>query len=232
MKTLLKIEESDTGRLYIDCAPCPPVRKCSAFLDKLIIAIRDSSWYARTWSSLMGIAQQMLDLGIASSYEEEDYYCDYYDDYYEPEPDEEPFPLPKPIPTYFNPEKDPEWQRKRLLILERLKSWRQETADRKGLNTWEVLKHVALDNISRAMPANHKELMKVRLIGERTCSRYGEEILTIVQSVLELPAEAGTEEEAEAGETGDGETGVAQEGADTEVQETEVAQEGAEMAQV
>ena len=101
---------------------------------------------------------------------------------------------PQPKPAY-NPEMDPEWQKRRKAIEEKLTIWRKEMASQKGIQVWDVIKHTVLDGISRAMPVTQKELLKVRGLGELTYARYGEEILEIVKTIMQTPAENGAKDD-------------------------------------
>ena len=98
-------------------------------------------------------------------------------------------------------EDDPAWQEKKAALQAELKKWRRETALRKGINDWDVIKHTVLEGIAKAMPTTQKELMNVRGFGELTYTRYGEEILSIVQKTITLQAD--TEGEEPAGDAGE-----------------------------
>lgn len=201
MKTLLRICELDDGKLCIQTASCPRQEDYNHQIEQIVSALRMGSWNAQIWASLLAIAQQMLDLGIVpQSWESDDYLFD--EDYWE-EPEEEhresedrPWVSER---STSHPEDDRAWQEKKAALQAELNRWRQETAIRKGIHEWDVIKHTVLEGIAKAMPTTRKELMNVRGFGELTYTRYGEEILSIVQKTITLQADAEGEEPAGAG---------------------------------
>ena len=202
MKTLLRLNELDNGKICVQTATSPRQEDYNYQIEQLVYALRDASWNAQIWASLLGIAQQMLDLGMAPRASEPDDY--YYDEDYWQEPEEEHWEsedrLWAQVRETPRPEDDPAWQEKKAALQAELKRWRQETALRKGINDWDVIKHTVLESIAKAMPATQKELMKVRGFGELTYTRYGEEILNIVQRTITLQADTAEGEPAGTGQ--------------------------------
>ena len=208
MKTLLKLYEQDNGKLCVQSASCPLPADYNHQIEQIVSALRDASWNAQIWASLFGIAQQMLDLGMVPRSSEPDDY--YYDEDYREEPEEEHWEsedrLWAQVRETPRPEDNPAWQEKKTALQAELKKWRQETALRKGINDWDVIKHTVLEGIAKAMPTTQKELMNVRGFGELTYTRYGEEILSIVQKAITLQAD--TEGEEPAGDAGEEQAGA------------------------
>lgn len=191
MRTLLQIDEMDSGRLRFR-SDCPPI--ISQFfnhIEDLALKLRRADTEVQIWIGLFGIAQQMLDLGIVRPpYDENEDYYPYDDDdfWFQDDSGADMTPLPKAVPVY-NPEMDPEWQKKRLALREELCAWRKEKAEKWGVNNYDIIKHTVLDAISRAMPLTTRELLAVRGVGDLTVARHGEDILSIVQKTMKTMAD-------------------------------------------
>jgi len=189
MSTLLQLTRLEDGTIQLSGAPCPSSEERREYVDRIAFALSESPWPVQIWCNLLGVASQMLDLGLYQDYWLPDYFEQ--DGNWDDSADErwETLSLcPAPV-VEKKPEMDPEWQKKRMAIRDKLVQWRQEVAARKGLNSWEVIKPTVLEGISRAMPVERKELLDVRGVGELTCARFGEEILEIVQSVVHASAD-------------------------------------------
>ena len=66
-------------------------------------------------------------------------------------------------------------------LYERLRSWRYEHAMEQGVPVYVVLSQMALIGITNMLPMDLKQLLQIPGIGKGKLSRYGEEILLIVQ---------------------------------------------------
>jgi ribonuclease D len=80
-------------------------------------------------------------------------------------------------------------RRRALAILERVYTWRDETASRADRAPFRVLGNDALIGIARTCPRTADELRQVTGVGPSTIERYGEAILSAVQEGLTLPEE-------------------------------------------
>lgn len=80
-------------------------------------------------------------------------------------------------------------RRRALAILERVYTWRDETASRADRAPFRVLGNDALIGIARTCPRTTDELRQVTGVGPSTIERYGEAILSAVQEGLTLPEE-------------------------------------------
>ncbi len=69
-------------------------------------------------------------------------------------------------------------------LYEQLKSWRNETAGNYGMPAYLVLSQSAILGISKLLPLSSKELLMVPGIGKLTASKYGTELLEIVEQCI------------------------------------------------
>lgn len=184
MKTLLEITLLDSGMIEMSSElELLPTEK-DKYLKSAIIALNKGFWYTNKWVRLFGLAQQMLDIEVASSLvdplllEDDDYY--YYYDKGEDEDHEESY-----VPWYREekPAPDPVLEKKKETLRPALLEWREKKAAQMGIHDYEVLKHKVLDGIANSVPATEKELMKVRGFGQLTLDRYGKEILSLVAEI-------------------------------------------------
>ena len=189
MKTLLQVSEWEDGSLSFYSAPYPGIENYYELFSRFIPELKKAPYEAQMWIELFGGVLQMMDLGMSSYMTEPD-----YDDYYNVEEEpwsnqkDKPCTMPdshrEPDPPY-NPEMDPEWQKRRIAISSGLKNWRQEKAEQKGIHNWEIIKHTVLAEIARKMPITREDLMSVRGIGDTTWNRYGAEILSVVRKSMD-----------------------------------------------
>ena len=70
-------------------------------------------------------------------------------------------------------------------LYERLREWRKDEADAQNYPAYMVLAQKALINIANLMPANEAELLQVQGVGKGIVSRYGEDILAVVEECVE-----------------------------------------------
>ncbi|MBR5695417.1 MAG: AAA family ATPase [Paludibacteraceae bacterium] len=70
-------------------------------------------------------------------------------------------------------------------LYERLREWRKDEADAQNYPAYMVLAQKALVNIANLMPANEAELLQVQGVGKGIVSRYGEDILAVVEECVE-----------------------------------------------
>lgn len=201
MRTLLQISELDDGRLDFYGAPYSEIEQYPASLDRYMHELKRAPWTAQFWIGLFGAAQQLKELGMSFFAPEPDNDSDYYDeDDYFPDWDENCWQTSQTESVSESPstqESYLERQKKTTAVFACLAEWRQETADRKGIHDWDVVKHSVLSSIARKIPLSREELMDVRGVGNLTWDRYGEEILTVVQAALaslEEPDSAPVEE--------------------------------------
>ena len=192
MKTLLHICELDDGKLEFYGADYSEFERHHSSLNRYIHQLRMAPWAAKFWISLFGAAQQLQELDMNdlslepefdNYYEEDEYLPDWDDDSWHAS-QVDVFSKPQ-----RSPEADPEWQKKKMAVSASLTEWRQETAERKGIHDWDVIKHSVLAAIARKMPLSRDELMDVRGVGNVTWDRYGEEILSVVQKALVILGE-------------------------------------------
>ena len=187
MRTLFQISELDDGRLDFYGVSFSGFGHPHSIIDRYIHELNKASWAAKFWISLFGAAQQLQDWEMSFfNAEQEPYHYD-EDDEFLPDLDDDTWQesqielVSKPPSS---PEKDLEWQKRKMAVSAGLTEWRQEMAARKRIHDWEVIKHTVLADIARKMPLSRKELMDVRGVGKATWDRYGEEILTAVQKAL------------------------------------------------
>ncbi len=65
-------------------------------------------------------------------------------------------------------------------LLDRLKTWRRETADEQGVPAFMVFSDVTLIQMATKKPRNRKELLEVSGVGEHKAARYGEAVLKVL----------------------------------------------------
>lgn len=65
-------------------------------------------------------------------------------------------------------------------LLEKLKAWRRETAQKAGVETYRVLSNAALSEIARMRPGTKAELLAIKGVKEKKFAQYGAAILALV----------------------------------------------------
>ncbi len=68
-------------------------------------------------------------------------------------------------------------------LYQRLRAYRRETADRRGIPAYCVFSDAALRGITALKPKNRFELLNVRGIGSELAGRYGEDVIAIVREM-------------------------------------------------
>ena len=73
--------------------------------------------------------------------------------------------------------------------MKKLKAWRRNTANLEGVEPFRVFANKVLENIAEVKPKNKGEMMAIKGIRDKKYAKYGEEILSIIDSeeILELP---------------------------------------------
>lgn len=69
-------------------------------------------------------------------------------------------------------------------LYHQLRSWRQEMAENMGVPVYVVLSQAALIGVCNYLPTNNDELVKISGIGKMTISKYGKDILEIVEQCI------------------------------------------------
>lgn len=69
-------------------------------------------------------------------------------------------------------------------IFQKLKSWREEQAEREKVEPFRVLSNSAIEEIAEVMPRTREELLMVKGVKDRKFQRYGTQILEIIASEL------------------------------------------------
>lgn len=67
------------------------------------------------------------------------------------------------------------------LLLQKLRDWRNRTAQIEGVDSFRVFPNKTLDDIARLMPTSKEELMAIKGIKEKKFEKYGREILAILK---------------------------------------------------
>ncbi len=67
-------------------------------------------------------------------------------------------------------------------LLKKLKTWRDETAKKEGVENFRVLPNKSIEDIVRMEPKTREELTNIKGIKDRKYYKYGKEILDIVKS--------------------------------------------------
>lgn len=70
-------------------------------------------------------------------------------------------------------------------LLQKLKDWRKDTANKEGVDCFRVFHNTTLEAIASLKPKTKEELMSIKGIKERRFDKYGESILALVNSNLE-----------------------------------------------
>lgn len=70
-------------------------------------------------------------------------------------------------------------------LLQKLKLWRQNTANLEGILRFQVFSNKVLKNIAELKPVNKEELMVIKGIPEKKFAKYGNEILAIINNEKE-----------------------------------------------
>lgn len=65
-------------------------------------------------------------------------------------------------------------------LLQKLKDWRRDTANKEGIDSFRVFHNTTLETITLLKPKTKKELMSIKGIKERKFNKYGESILALV----------------------------------------------------
>ncbi|MCL2727835.1 MAG: HRDC domain-containing protein, partial [Bacteroidales bacterium] len=66
-------------------------------------------------------------------------------------------------------------------LYEQLRSWRYRLAKEQGVPAYVILSQKALIGITNLLPQDLSQLLKIPGVGKTTLSRYGEEIIQMVQ---------------------------------------------------
>jgi len=69
-----------------------------------------------------------------------------------------------------------------------LRSWRAETARRKGVPPYTLFWDRTVDDLCAKRPRNIEELAQVFGMGERKCTSFGEELLRVIQKSTSIPS--------------------------------------------
>jgi len=69
-------------------------------------------------------------------------------------------------------------------LLRKLRMWRDETARRKGVETYRILSNAAIGEIAENMPQTRDELLNIKGIKEKKFQQFGREILTMVRETI------------------------------------------------
>jgi exodeoxyribonuclease VII large subunit len=88
-------------------------------------------------------------------------------------------------------------------LLEKLKSWQAERARRDNVEAYRVLPYSVLEEIARREPQSAQELLEIKGIKEKKLSRYGKEILAIVNENSDEEIIADIEKEDKVFEVGE-----------------------------
>lgn len=70
-------------------------------------------------------------------------------------------------------------------LLQKLKEWRRKTANSEGIELFRVFANKVLENIAEVKPANKEELLAIKGIRDKKFVRYGKDILSLVNGLLE-----------------------------------------------
>ena len=73
-------------------------------------------------------------------------------------------------------------------LYRKLKTWRQEKADKRMCELYRILTNKTLEDIAALVPTSREELLRVKGIGEKKFQAYGVEILRIIQECVGVPA--------------------------------------------
>ena len=65
-------------------------------------------------------------------------------------------------------------------LLQKLKDWRRDTADKEGIDSFRVFHNATLETITLLKPKTKEELISIKGIKERKFNKYGESILALV----------------------------------------------------
>ena len=68
-------------------------------------------------------------------------------------------------------------------LRERLIAYRKERFMEEKIKPYFVFKNEAMENIIKAKPKNLEELKRVQGVGEKTVTKYGNDIIKIVKSI-------------------------------------------------
>jgi ATP-dependent DNA helicase RecQ len=107
-----------------------------------------------------------------------------------PRPETRPTPAPRPQSLSFDAPPDND-------LLQLLKEWRRQAAQRASVPAYIVLSDAALVDLCRKQPSSHRDLLNVTGIGERKAELYGGDILAAMEA-FRKGARAAVEEVAHA----------------------------------
>ena len=74
-------------------------------------------------------------------------------------------------------------------LLNKLQKWRDDTARKEGVESYRVLSNNTLEEIVEVKPTTDVELLKIKGIKEKKCTRYGNDIIAIVTGVDDVTTE-------------------------------------------
>ncbi|MDO8523515.1 MAG: exodeoxyribonuclease VII large subunit [bacterium] len=66
-----------------------------------------------------------------------------------------------------------------IILLQKLKEWRREAAQKEGVDLFRILSNSTIENIVGLMPKTKEELLSIKGIKEKKWQKYGKEILAI-----------------------------------------------------
>jgi len=69
-------------------------------------------------------------------------------------------------------------------LYEELRAWRTKMAKKQNVSAFVVLSQMALLGITNTLPQTSEQLFQIQGMGKVTLSRYGEDILRIVQKCI------------------------------------------------
>jgi len=85
---------------------------------------------------------------------------------------------PQMARRWQGPDPGDELPEDRKALYRALRTWRNERARSDGVPSYVIARNVQLAEICRRLPHTLAELREVKGIGEATCEKYGQEILT------------------------------------------------------
>src|SRR3989344_2650677 len=71
-------------------------------------------------------------------------------------------------------------------LLQKLKDWRRDTAQKEGVELFRVLSNSAIETIVSLKPKTKEELLSVKGIKERKFEKYGASILALISGDSEV----------------------------------------------
>lgn len=85
-------------------------------------------------------------------------------------------------------------------LLQKLKEWRRDAAQKEGMNLFRVLSNAAIENVATLKPKTKEELVSINGIKEKKFEKYGASILALVNEDSEVNGSNGPESKGKTNE--------------------------------